>query len=90
VTFSKNYDKKYLKQENDKLNNPINITFFEQAMNEFFAETLTGYNGVCGFVNDDFSKPVIEKLKANGINLIALRCAGFDNVDLKACKEIGV
>lgn len=42
------------------------------------------------FVNDDSSRPVLEKLKEAGVKLIALRCAGFDRVDLAAAEELGI
>lgn len=45
---------------------------------------------VCGFVNDDFSGTVLENLKARGVDIIALRCAGYDNVDLDACAQLGI
>jgi D-lactate dehydrogenase len=45
---------------------------------------------VCIFVNDDGSRPVLEELKAHGVKYIALRCAGFNNVDLDAAKELGL
>ncbi|VFS92644.1 D-lactate dehydrogenase [Raoultella planticola] len=41
----------------------------------------------CIFVNDDGSRPVLEELKAYGVKYIALRCAGFNNVDLDAQKS---
>lgn len=45
---------------------------------------------VCIFVNDDASRPVLEALKGLGVKAIALRCAGFNNVDLVAAKELGL
>jgi D-lactate dehydrogenase len=41
-------------------------------------------------VNDDGSRPVLEELKRHGVKYIALRCAGFNNVDLDAAKELGL
>ncbi len=49
-----------------------------------------GFDTICGFVNDDFSRPVLEECKKLGIDLVALRCAGFDKVDLKAADELGI
>lgn len=46
-----------------------------------------GSKAVCIFVNDTCDSPVIEALAAAGVELVALRCAGFNNVDLKACRE---
>lgn len=41
-------------------------------------------------MNDRADRAVLEKLKANGVQLLALRCAGFNNVDLQAAKELGI
>ena len=49
-----------------------------------------GYDAVCVFVNDRLNAEVIAALKENDVKLIALRCAGFNNVDLEAAKEHGI
>ena len=49
-----------------------------------------GFDAVCMFVNDEAPRPVVEQMKKNGIRLILLRCAGFNNVDLDAAKECGI
>lgn len=49
-----------------------------------------GYDAVCVFVNDRLNAEVIAGLKENGIKLIALRCAGFNNVDLEAANQNGI
>jgi D-lactate dehydrogenase len=49
-----------------------------------------GTFAVCVFVNDNLSAGVIEILAAKGVKVIALRCAGFNNVDLAAAKEFGI
>jgi D-lactate dehydrogenase len=49
-----------------------------------------GADAVCVFVNDRADRPVIERLASGGVRLIALRCAGFNNVDLAAAREAGV
>ena len=65
----------------------INFRYFETKLNEYTAELARGTDGVCAFVNDDINKAVIDKLHSFGIGLVALRCAGFNNVDLKAAKD---
>lgn len=45
---------------------------------------------VCVFINDEVNRKVLEKLAKLGIRLVALRCAGFNNVDLAAAKELGI
>ncbi|KRX03584.1 hypothetical protein PPERSA_04136 [Pseudocohnilembus persalinus] len=69
---------------------PNELTFFHNEMNYDFAKSIQGFDAICGFVNDDFSYRVIEQLAEKEIKLIALRCAGFDNVDLKACQQFGI
>jgi D-lactate dehydrogenase len=49
-----------------------------------------GFRAVCGFVQDDFSAPVLRQLAAGGTQLIALRCAGFNNVDLSVAADLGM
>lgn len=45
---------------------------------------------MCLFVNDDGSREVLEELAALGVEILALRCAGFNNVDLDAAQELGI
>ena len=52
--------------------------------------TASGYDIVCTFVNDTINRTVISILKKCGVKMIALRCAGFNNVDLEAAKEFGI
>ena len=50
----------------------------------------SGAQAVCVFVNDDASRTVLERLAGLGVRLLALRCAGFNKVDLAAAKELGL
>ena len=61
----------------------IEFKYFETKLNEDTAELAAGYDGVCVFVNDTVNAPVIDKLLKVGIKIVALRCAGFNNVDMK-------
>lgn len=61
----------------------VDFKFFETKLNEDTAELAAGFDGVCAFVNDTVNKAVIDKLSNSGVNLLALRCAGFNNVDMK-------
>lgn len=78
---SKPYDKpsfeKFAKEKD------IKIKFFETKLNEDTVELAHGYDGVCVFVNDTVNAAVIDSLCEMGIKFIALRCAGFNNVDIK-------
>ena len=60
----------------------MEFTFFETKLNESTAELTRGYDGVCAFVNDTVNAQVIDILAANGVRVLALRCAGYNNVDL--------
>lgn len=88
VYSTKQYDKKYLQHVNEGYG--YELEFFDFLLTERTAKTATGCDGVCIFVNDDGSRPVLEELKKHGVKFIALRCAGFNNVDLEAAKELGL
>ena len=62
----------------------ISIKYFETKLGADTADLARGYDTTITFVNDDLSAEVIGKLKECGVRLLALRCAGFNNVDLKA------
>ena len=68
----------------------VDIEYFNSRLTIESVGLSKGYDVVCIFVNDEAPRPVIEKLAENGIKLILLRCAGFNNVDLDACKEHGI
>jgi len=88
VYSTKQYDKKYLEQVNTEFG--FDLEFYDFLLTEKTAKTAHGCEGVCIFVNDDASRPVLEELKNQGVKFIALRCAGFNNVDLDAAKELGL
>lgn len=61
----------------------IKFKYFETKLNEDTVDLAQGYDGVCAFVNDDVNAVVIDRLYEMGVQVLALRCAGFNNVDLK-------
>lgn len=63
----------------------IEIKYFETHLNEDTVSLAAGFDGVCVFVNDIVNEKVVNKLYEMGVKVIALRCAGFNNVDTKAC-----
>ena len=79
---TKGYDIPAMEEFGKKRN--IEFKFFESRLNPDTAHLAKGYDGVCVFVNDVVSKEVIDILYSYGIRFIALRCAGFNNVDTKA------
>lgn len=63
--------------------NGVEFKFFETKLNEDTAELAHGFDGVCAFVNDTVNADVIDQLYSMGVGVVALRCAGFNNVDMK-------
>lgn len=61
----------------------VEFKFFETKLNEDTADLAKGYDGVCAFVNDTVNSAVIDSLAEMGVRVLALRCAGFNNVDMK-------
>lgn len=61
----------------------LEFKYFEAKLSEDTVELATGYDGVCVFVNDTVNSAVIDRLCELGVKLVALRCAGFNNVDMK-------
>ncbi|MDU4094498.1 MAG: 2-hydroxyacid dehydrogenase [Pantoea sp.] len=88
VYSTKQYDKKYLDHVNERFG--FEIEYFDFLLTERTAINADNCEAVCIFVNDDASRPVLETLSAQGVKIIALRCAGFNNVDLAAAAELGL
>ena len=61
----------------------IEIKYFDTKLNEDTVYLANGYDAVCVFVNDDVNAKVIDSLYDMGVSVIALRCAGFNNVDIR-------
>lgn len=61
----------------------ISFRFYETKLNEDTVSLAAGCDGVCVFVNDTVNRVVIDRLYALGVRLIALRCAGYNNVDVR-------
>ena len=68
----------------------LEIKYFEPKLNIDTVSLAAGFDAVCVFVNDSVNAQVVEKLHELGVKTIALRCAGYNNVDLTACKEKGI
>ena len=79
---AKSYDRHVF----DRLNDHYEISYFKNKLNTHTARFAKGYDAVCAFVNDDLSAPVIKELYQEGVGVIAMRCAGYSNVDLEAAK----
>lgn len=77
---TKAYDRESFSRFKDE---SINIRFFENRLNRDTVSMAACCDAVCVFVNDSIDRYVIDKLESYGVGLIALRCAGYNNVDLK-------
>jgi len=78
-----NYDRDSFQEVNS---DRLSLTYFDVRLTEKTVALAQDFQVVCTFVNDKLSSTIIEKLARGGTKLIALRCAGFNQVDLQACK----
>lgn len=85
---AKAYDRDYFEQANQQFD--YSIDYFDVRLDAKTSRLAHGYPVVCAFVNDDLSRPVLTDLVNNGTRLLAMRCAGYNNVDLVAAKELGL
>jgi D-lactate dehydrogenase len=85
---TKGYDKKYFEKFNKDFN--FEITFFETKLDLNSVPLTHGFDAVCIFVNDQANMEVIEQLYQNGVKIIALRCAGYNNVDLDTAEKYSI
>lgn len=85
---TKRYDQIYFDLVNK--NYGFELVYFETRLTPETANLASGFDSVCVFVNDILSKKTLETLQKKGIKLIALRCAGFNNVDLVTAKELNL
>lgn len=79
---AKPYDVLYFTEANKKF--LYTIDFFEPRLNEQTANLAKGHEIVCAFVNDKINAKTAEMLVNSGVKLLAMRCAGYNNIDLKA------
>ena len=78
---SKNYDKESFNNHNKMYN--YEITYFESKLNSETASLTKGFDVVCIFVNDKADANTLKTLEENGVKVLALRCAGYNNVDIE-------
>ncbi|TNH04303.1 2-hydroxyacid dehydrogenase [Testudinibacter sp. TR-2022] len=88
VYSTKKYDKNYFELVNVKYG--FELEFYDFLLNDRTAKMAEGADAVCIFVNDIADRHVLQKLAQIGVKFVALRCAGFNNVDLQAAKEFGL
>lgn len=90
VFSTKAYDREFLSAANIAAGNLHELVFHEVQLNANTALLAQGCAGLCCFVNDHLDASILTQLAQQGIKLIALRCAGFNQVDLTAAKTLGI
>ena len=88
---TKSYDKQFFNETwKEKVYEQIEIDYVDVLLTPDTARLAHGYDAVCAFVNMYLSTPAIETLAQCGVKLILMRCAGFNNVDLKTAQKNGI
>jgi len=85
---TKAYDRDFFEAANARHRH--RLTFFEPRLDHATVALVEGQDAICVFVNDCVDETVLETLRAQGVRLVALRCAGYNNVDLAAAERLGI
>ncbi len=88
VFDTRRYDRQALEEANDRFAHEL--VFFEERLVRRTARLAEGFQAICSFVNDQLDRPTLQLLAELGVRLIALRCAGFNHVDLEAAGDLGL
>jgi D-lactate dehydrogenase len=88
VFSTKPYDERFLRAANE--GHGHELTFFEPRLTKETVPLASGFPAICIFVNDQLNAAAIARLVEGGTRLVALRCAGFNNIDLAAAEEHGL
>lgn len=86
VFSSRSYDEQFFRA----VKSDHELTFHDARLNTSTLVLARGYPAICVFVNDVVDREVLTDLSQHGLRVVALRCAGFNNVDLQAAEELGV
>ncbi|EJU08824.1 2-hydroxyacid dehydrogenase [Fusobacterium hwasookii] len=81
----KDYDREFFEKYGKNYN--FEMSFFKSKLSLENVNLTKEYDVVCAFTNDDIGKETIDAMAENGVKLLAMRCAGFNNVSLKDIKE---
>jgi D-lactate dehydrogenase len=88
VFSTKPYDRSFLEAANADVGHEL--VFFEPKLSLETAPLADGFPVVCAFVHDVLDRPVLQVLGRQGVRLVALRAAGFNNVDVAAARTLGI
>ncbi|MCL1074628.1 2-hydroxyacid dehydrogenase [Shewanella dokdonensis] len=87
---AKRYDIQHFSDMNTRLGLAAKIEFFDYRLCQQTVKLALGFEVICAFVNDDLCEHTLTELYNSGTRVIAMRCAGFNNVDLDAAKRLGL
>lgn len=87
---TKFYDRRFLAAANERLSAPHELIWLEPQLSAKTARLAEGCVAISAFVNDELDAACLEQLAAIGVKLIALRCAGFNQVDLASATQAGI
>lgn len=90
VFSTKPYDRTYLQAANAAAGDPHQFLFIENRLGSETAVLASGCSAICVFVNDVLDDTTLSVLHAGGIRHVALRCAGYNNVDVAAARRLGI
>jgi len=82
---TKSYDREYFDKFIDDYD--FEVDYYETKLTPRTAVLARDHDAVVAFVNDNLSKNTIDRLYDNGIRVVAMRCAGYNNIDLEAAKD---
>lgn len=88
VFATKPYDRRFLDEANRRPSHEL--TYFEPRLDLSTAPLAKGFDAVCVFVNDRLDAATLKALAGDGVRAVALRCAGYNNVDLRAAEALGL
>ncbi len=82
------YDQAYIEEANEEAKHGFH--YYQPSLTPETAALAYGFPAICVFVNDQLDRETLSLLAENGLKLIALRCAGFNNIDLQAADDLGI
>ncbi len=82
------YEQSFLEAAN--ANDRHQLTFLTEMLTPETARLAAGHKAICVFVNDQLTRPTLEILAGLGVHLVALRCTGYNRVDVPAARQLGI
>lgn len=90
IFSTRSYDRQFLEIANQAANSPHKLEYFETKLNKRTASLAHGFPCVCIFVNDIADEETLKILAEQGTELIALRCAGYNMIDMQVASQLGL